>query len=117
MGRRFADIAFTPAVQALQTRYGSRAQYARTQSDEVPDDTLGPDEAEYLENADSLYLATVNSAGWPYAQHRGGPKGFLKAQRHTLAEVEAATEPLLNRIADLEAKLLAARARTQTEEP
>ena len=210
MGRRFADIAFTPAVQALQTRYGSRAQYARTQSDEVPDDTLGPDEAEYLENADSLYLATVNSAGWPYAQHRGGPKGFLKVvspsrlafadfrgnlqyvsagnvagndrasmfvmdharrqrlkllghlrfvpvaaaetellrqvalpdyrariervaifdvvafdwncpqhitQRHTLAEVEAATEPLLNRIADLEAKLLAARARTQTEEP
>ena len=23
-------------------------------------------------------MATVGSTGWPYVQHRGGPKGFLK---------------------------------------
>src|SRR5206468_2726030 len=24
------------------------------------------------------YLATVTADGWPYLQHRGGPKGFLR---------------------------------------
>jgi predicted pyridoxine 5'-phosphate oxidase superfamily flavin-nucleotide-binding protein len=23
-------------------------------------------------------MATVSETGWPYVQHRGGPKGFLK---------------------------------------
>ena len=27
---------------------------------------------------DSAYLATANSAGQPYVQHRGGPKGFIR---------------------------------------
>ncbi len=27
---------------------------------------------------DSFYMATVGVNGWPYVQHRGGPKGFLK---------------------------------------
>jgi hypothetical protein len=31
MGYRFADIMFTPSVQALQQEHGSRAQYARMQ--------------------------------------------------------------------------------------
>lgn len=78
MTRRFLDIAFTPAVQAAQTQYGSRSQYARMRPHDAPDDLLGPDETAYLESADSFYLATVNSEGWPYVQHRGGPAGFLK---------------------------------------
>jgi predicted pyridoxine 5'-phosphate oxidase superfamily flavin-nucleotide-binding protein len=41
-------------------------------------DTLGVREQAYLARADSFYLATVNTAGWPYLQHRGGPKGFLR---------------------------------------
>lgn len=32
----------------------------------------------FLEERDSFYLATANSNGQPYIQHRGGPKGFLK---------------------------------------
>jgi predicted pyridoxine 5'-phosphate oxidase superfamily flavin-nucleotide-binding protein len=40
---------------------------------------LGPFELEFLAERDSFYLATVTSEGWPYVQHRGGPKGFLKA--------------------------------------
>jgi predicted pyridoxine 5'-phosphate oxidase superfamily flavin-nucleotide-binding protein len=78
MSHRFADIAFTPAVQQLQEHHGSRAQYARMQAQGGPNDTLGEREAEFLAQADSFYLATVGETGWPYVQHRGGPRGFLK---------------------------------------
>jgi predicted pyridoxine 5'-phosphate oxidase superfamily flavin-nucleotide-binding protein len=78
MSRGFADIAFTPAVQALQQRHGSRLQYARMQARVEPEAGLGPRESEFLAAADSFYLATVSETGWPYVQHRGGPRGFLK---------------------------------------
>jgi hypothetical protein len=78
MSHRFADIAFTPAVQQLQERYGSRTQYARMQAHAGPNDALGAREAEFLAQTDSFYLATVSETGWPYVQHRGGPRGFLK---------------------------------------
>ena len=78
MSHRFADIAFTPNVQQMQERHGSRAQYARMQESGGPNDALGPREAEFLAQADSFYLATVSETGWPYVQHRGGPAGFLK---------------------------------------
>lgn len=77
MTRHFADLAFTPNVCAQQARRGSRTQYARMQGADGPPDRLGPDEAGFLEEADSCYLATVSETGWPYVQHRGGPKGFL----------------------------------------
>jgi predicted pyridoxine 5'-phosphate oxidase superfamily flavin-nucleotide-binding protein len=78
MSHRFAEIAFTPGVQQMQERYGSRAQYARMQASGGPNDALGPREAEFLRQADSFYLATVGETGWPYVQHRGGPAGFVK---------------------------------------
>jgi predicted pyridoxine 5'-phosphate oxidase superfamily flavin-nucleotide-binding protein len=39
---------------------------------------LGPDEAAFLAERDSFYLASVGEGGWPYVQHRGGPAGFLQ---------------------------------------
>ena len=39
---------------------------------------LGAREAEFLSDIDSFYMATVSETGWPYVQHRGGPRGFLK---------------------------------------
>jgi predicted pyridoxine 5'-phosphate oxidase superfamily flavin-nucleotide-binding protein len=43
-------------------------------------------ETAFLSEHDSLYWATTSSTGWPYVQHRGGPKGFLKViDDHTLA--------------------------------
>lgn len=78
MSREFAEIAFTPAVQALQELHGSRAQYARMQARAEPNAGLGPHESEFIAVADSFYLATVSATGWPYVQHRGGPRGFLK---------------------------------------
>lgn len=78
MAHPLGSLLFTPAVKALQERHGSRRQYARLESRERQSDTLGPDESEFIAARDSFYLATVGSGGWPYVQHRGGPKGFLK---------------------------------------
>jgi len=49
-------------------------------------DRLGPDETAFIAERDSFYMATVGETGWPYVQHRGGPKGFLKViDDHTIA--------------------------------
>jgi len=76
MPTSFADIAFTPSVQALQSRHGSRMQYARMQA-RAGEATLSPRERDFLQQADTFYLATVGETGWPYVQHRGGPPGFV----------------------------------------
>jgi uncharacterized protein len=78
MGSRFADVAFTPAVKRLQERDGSRASYARGEGGAVQAALLGDGEAGFIAERDSFYIATVSETGWPYLQHRGGPKGFLK---------------------------------------
>jgi predicted pyridoxine 5'-phosphate oxidase superfamily flavin-nucleotide-binding protein len=77
MAQNFASLVFTPAIKALQERYGSRRQYARME-EAGSTDRLGPDESAFLEERDSFYMASVGATGWPYIQHRGGAKGFLK---------------------------------------
>jgi predicted pyridoxine 5'-phosphate oxidase superfamily flavin-nucleotide-binding protein len=77
MAQNFASLVFTPAIKALQERYGSRRQYARMEQSGSRE-RLGPDESAFLEERDSFYMASVGATGWPYVQHRGGPKGFLK---------------------------------------
>ena len=76
--KTFAELAFTPSVRALQEENGSRAAYARMEHSSQRGEGLGPREAEHLANADSFYMATVSETGWPYVQHRGGPRGFIK---------------------------------------
>lgn len=78
MGRHFAEIAFTPAVQAEQTRIGSRRAYERMAREGQDDGRIGPDEAGFIATRDSFYMASVSETGWPYLQHRGGPPGFLR---------------------------------------
>ena len=78
MGHRFAELAFTDRVKAVQEREGTRGSYARFEGGEAHHDRLGPAEAEFLAARDSLYMATISETGWPYVQHRGGPKGFVK---------------------------------------
>ncbi len=73
-----SDIAFTPAVKALQEQSGSRAGYARMAEKRDWHDRVTPDLAAFLAERDSFYLATASAEGRPYIQHRGGPKGFLK---------------------------------------
>ena len=73
-----SDVAFTPAVKAVQERLGSRAGYARMEEKGGWRDRITPDLAAFIAERDSLYLATASAEGQPYIQHRGGPKGFLK---------------------------------------
>lgn len=75
MTSHFQSTMFTPAVLAEQERYYGRRQQPR--SSPAPD-ALGALEQVFIENRDSFYLATVTETGWPYLQHRGGPRGFLK---------------------------------------
>jgi predicted pyridoxine 5'-phosphate oxidase superfamily flavin-nucleotide-binding protein len=77
MGRRFAEIAFTPLVKEQQTKHGSRRLYARAEQSPDSSDRLGPDEQEYIASRDGFYMASVSESGWPYIQYRGGQKGFL----------------------------------------
>jgi predicted pyridoxine 5'-phosphate oxidase superfamily flavin-nucleotide-binding protein len=81
--KSFAEIAFTPAVQALQAAHGSRGAYARMAAEGGPRSGLGARETAFLAAADSFYLATVSETGWPYVQHRGGPRGFLRVASPT----------------------------------
>ena len=74
----FGKLAFTPLVKELQERYGSRKQYERMEGSGASQDRLTDFEKEFLAGRDTFYLATTSSTGWPYVQHRGGPKGFLK---------------------------------------
>jgi hypothetical protein len=41
------------------------------------------DAAAFIADRDSFYMATVSQTGWPYIQHRGGPRGFLKVVNET----------------------------------
>ena len=80
MSHAFADIAFTPSVKAAQQRDGSRAGYARNfeTGTEVFKDRLGDAEVDFIAAQRSFTMATVSETAWPYLQHRGGPRGFLK---------------------------------------
>jgi uncharacterized protein len=78
MAHTFGSLVFTPVVKELQQRYGSRRQYERLAAQGVSYQGLGPDEREFIAERDSFYMASIGSTGWPYVQHRGGPKGFLK---------------------------------------
>jgi hypothetical protein len=86
MTQPVSDIAFTPAVKAIQVRYGSREAYARMEQERGWAQTITPELRAFIAERDSFYLGTANAEGQPYIQHRGGPKGFLKTlDDYTLA--------------------------------
>src|SRR5262245_58080845 len=73
-----SDVAFTPSVKAIQQRRGSRASYAKMEMRGGFRTAVTADLAAFLAQVDSAVLSTVNASGQPYAQHRGGPKGFIR---------------------------------------
>src|SRR3977135_1052276 len=81
-----SDVAFSPAVKAVQARKGSRDAYARVEQNGGWRTEIDEDLAAFLAAQDSLFLATASADGQPYIQHRGGPKGFVKIlDKNTLA--------------------------------
>lgn len=78
MSNIYHDIAFTNTVKALQTELGSRGAYAKAEGRPNDHDVLTEAEAGFISQRDSFYMASVGETGWPYIQHRGGPKGFVR---------------------------------------
>ena len=73
-----SDVAFTEAVKAQQSRMGSRRAYAHMEEGSGWQTRINEELREFIGERDSFYLATANSEGQPYIQHRGGPRGFLR---------------------------------------
>lgn len=81
-----SDIVFTPSVKARQQENGSRAGYANFETARGWESRVTPILAEFIAAQTSFYMATANTQGQPYMQHRGGPRGFLHVlDDHTLA--------------------------------
>ncbi len=82
MNQNFTKFAFTESVKKAQEHYGTRNAYARmeTSGDRYE---LTSKEVSFIHSRDSFYMASVGENGWPYVQHRGGPKGFLKVIDNT----------------------------------
>ncbi|HEY5909267.1 MAG TPA: pyridoxamine 5'-phosphate oxidase family protein [Verrucomicrobiae bacterium] len=75
MPTKFQQTLMTPTVRQAQ------GQYYGITSKPLPTperDELTAEEIDFIAARDSFYMATVTEDGWPYIQHRGGPKGFLK---------------------------------------
>lgn len=77
MAKNFGTLAFTDTIKAMQEKAGSRASYARMERT-VYADGLTENEIAFISQRDSFYMASIGENNFPYIQHRGGPKGFLK---------------------------------------
>jgi predicted pyridoxine 5'-phosphate oxidase superfamily flavin-nucleotide-binding protein len=81
-----SDVAFSPAVKAIQTRKGSRESYAEVERGRGWQSEIDDNLAAFLATRTSFYLATASADGQPYIQHRGGPAGFIHVlDKSTLA--------------------------------
>jgi len=73
----FAELMFHDAVTELQKAEGSferyQALYPHRRQDRLSDDDIA-----FIQDRESIYIASGTPDGWPYIQHRGGPRGFLK---------------------------------------
>ncbi len=77
MAKNFASLAFTDAVKEMQEKMGSRSSYVRMERDTYIDG-LTENEIDFIVNQNSFYIASMGENEFPYIQHRGGPKGFVK---------------------------------------
>jgi len=72
----------------LQTEHGSRNSYERMEKFNVVDG-LSENEMGFIANRNSFYLASYGANKFPYVQHRGGPKGFLKVlDKHRIGFID-----------------------------
>ncbi|WP_416409499.1 pyridoxamine 5'-phosphate oxidase family protein [Agrobacterium rosae] len=77
MAYGFLNVAVTPAVRDVQQKLGVAHMWENFRG--YRDfDRFTDQEAGFIADRDSFYIATTSETGWPYVQHRGGAKGFLK---------------------------------------
>src|SRR5262249_7506205 len=77
MSYGFLDIAVTPSVRAAQAAMGADRLWVNFKGHREFD-RFTENEAAFIAERDSFYMASVSETGGPYVQHRGGPRGFLK---------------------------------------
>jgi predicted pyridoxine 5'-phosphate oxidase superfamily flavin-nucleotide-binding protein len=71
-------LVFTPAVQKAQAERGSAKSYEKRITEGFPD-RITPELIAFIAEQDTMFFGTASGQGAPYVQHRGGPKGFIKA--------------------------------------
>jgi len=76
--RAFTRIAFTEAVKAEQRARGTREFCADLELRQPNNDVLAPRAIAFIESVDTAFVSTCSRTGWPYVQHRGGPRGFIR---------------------------------------
>ncbi|MGH6890670.1 MAG: pyridoxamine 5'-phosphate oxidase family protein [Dongiaceae bacterium] len=82
--RNFTDLAYSRSVKAMQQHLGARARNAELER-ETRNAEITEGLSAYLAERTSILIATASKSGWPYVQHRGGPKGFVRTlDAHTL---------------------------------
>jgi predicted pyridoxine 5'-phosphate oxidase superfamily flavin-nucleotide-binding protein len=77
MAYGFLDIAITPSVRNAQAEMGADGLWSNFKGHR-DFDRFTENEKAFIAGRDSFYMASVSETGWPYVQHRGGPRGFLK---------------------------------------
>ncbi|MDO8324115.1 MAG: pyridoxamine 5'-phosphate oxidase family protein [Phenylobacterium sp.] len=82
MAYDYLDRLATPSVQAAQAANGARKIWERFEGERTSD-RFTENEAAFISERDGFYLASVSESGWPYVQHRGGPRGFLRVLDET----------------------------------
>lgn len=80
---RYDKMMFTAAVEARQDGIASKGKFASRYA-QIERQKIGPDEIAFLLDRSTIYIATVGETGWPYIQHRGGERGFIKLIDETI---------------------------------
>jgi predicted pyridoxine 5'-phosphate oxidase superfamily flavin-nucleotide-binding protein len=73
----YSELAFTNVIKTIQEKLGSRTAYERVEKMSYVDG-LTEMEMGFIDEMDSFYMASFGENEFPYIQHRGGPKGFIK---------------------------------------
>ena len=71
-----SNIAFTPAVKAIQARRGSRETYERLEQRGGFRTLITPELASFIAGLDSVYLGTASADGQPYLSLRSVVNGL-----------------------------------------
>ena len=82
MNQNYAKLTFSESVKKVQEQFGSRKHYSRVE-ESADRFILTDSEIQYIKSRDSFYISSVGENDWPYIQHRGGQKGFLKVINET----------------------------------
>lgn len=78
-------MEYTAAQRTLQDQFDSRRLADRI-NELLVHDSITPDEAAFIGERDTLFLASVDAGGQPTCSHKGGDPGFVRVlDPHTLA--------------------------------